>query len=64
MMRYRLRTLMIVLALGPLMLAVGYAAWHEPALFWGILLLTTLALFMWGHLYLAIHSVSSTDQPE
>ena len=27
-MRYRLRTLLIVLAIGPMMLAVGYWAWR------------------------------------
>ena len=28
-MRYRLRTLLIVLVLGPLLLAAGWLAWHE-----------------------------------
>ena len=64
-MRFRLRTLMIVLALGPMVLAVGYFAWRdEPDLFFaGMLVLTTLALFMWGHLFL-IHPGSSTDPSE
>ena len=29
-MRFRLRTLLIVLAVGPPLLAVGYLCWHVP----------------------------------
>jgi hypothetical protein len=68
MLRYKLRTLLIVLAIGPALLAGCYAAWNDPRLFWPVMVaagyVAVFCAVVWLSifcmlLYLARHDDSS-----